>query len=164
MEINLSQIALQIVNFSLLVFILTKFLYRPVIKLLQDRTKKIAAGLKAAETNLEEKNRIAELKQRELIKAEREAAVILEAARKKASDVGKDIVTEAKTAAQQEVKKEYVLLEEKIHAERKNLQAEISRLVIDTTRSILTDTLTSGQQQAIVDSQISQLKKLKVKS
>lgn len=161
MYINFTQIIFQALNFGLLLFILTKFLYRPILKSLTDRDKKIAAGLAAAEANLQEKSRIAELKTRELIKAETEAAAVLEAARKKAEAVGKDIVADAKTAAQNEVKKEYQRLEETIHTERTKLRGEIGRLVVDTTRSILADTLTPKDQRAIVNHQITNLRHLK---
>jgi len=163
MQINFTQIIFQALNFGLLLFILTKFLYRPILKSLANRDKKIAAGLKAAEANLTEKSRIAELKTRELIKAEQAAAAVLQAAREKAEAVGRDIVADAKTAAQNEVKKEYQRLEETIHTERTKLQGEIGRLVVDTTRSILADTLTPRDQQAIVNNQIAQLQKLKSK-
>ena len=163
MQINFTQIIFQALNFGLLLFILTKFLYRPILKSLANRDKKIAAGLKAAEANLTEKSRIAELKTRELIKAEQAAAAVLQAAREKAEAVGRDIVADAKTAAQNEVKKEYQRLEETIHTERTKLQGEIGRLVVDTTRSVLADTLTPRDQQAIVNNQIAQLQKLKSK-
>ncbi|OGY16783.1 MAG: hypothetical protein A2784_02160 [Candidatus Chisholmbacteria bacterium RIFCSPHIGHO2_01_FULL_48_12] len=163
MQINFTQIIFQALNFGLLLFILTKFLYRPILKSLANRDKKIAAGLKAAEANLTEKSRIAELKTRELIKAEQAAAAVLQAAREKAEAVGRDIVADAKTAAQNEVKKEYQRLEETIHTQKIKLQGEIGRLVVDTTRSILADTLTPRDQQAIVNNQIAQLQKLKSK-
>lgn len=161
MQINFTQIIFQALNFGLLLFILTKFLYRPILKSLTDRDKKITAGLAAAEANLQEKNRITELKTKELIKAEAEAAAVLEAARTKAEAVGKNIVADAKTAAQNEVKKEYQRLEETIHTERTKLQGEIGRLVVDTTRSILADTLTPKDQRAIVNHQIANLRHLK---
>lgn len=163
MHINFTQIIFQALNFGLLLFILTKFLYRPILTSLTNREKKITAGLAAAEANLQEKSRIAELKTRELIKAEQAAAAVLETARTKAEAVGRDIVTDAKTAAQNEVKKEYQRLEETIHTERTKLQGEIGRLVVDTTRSILVDTLTSKDQQAIVNHQIRELQHLKSK-
>jgi F-type H+-transporting ATPase subunit b len=163
MQINFIQIIFQVLNFGLLLFILTKFFYRPILKSLTNREKKIAAGLKAAEANLTEKSRIAQLKTKELIKAEQEAAAILATAHSKAEVVGREIVADAKTAAQNEVKKEYERLEETIQTEKTKLQGEIGRLVIDTTRSILADTLTPKDQQAIVNQQIAELQKLKSK-
>ena len=43
--IELTQILTQIFNFTLMVFLLTKLLYKPVIKKLEERKAKIAEGL-----------------------------------------------------------------------------------------------------------------------
>lgn len=162
MQINFAQLIFQAVNFGLLLFILTKFLYKPVLKLLEERNRKIATGLKAAESNLKEKQAIEELKHRQLIKAETEAAAVLEAARKQAESTGKDIIAAAKTAAAAEVKKEYQLLAEKLQAEQKKLKSQIAGLVMDTTRSVLSDTLSSQDQQSIIKKQIAQLKTISI--
>ncbi len=39
----------QIINFAILAFILTKFLYKPILKLLDERQKKIAEGLELSQ-------------------------------------------------------------------------------------------------------------------
>ena len=161
MEIQLGQLILQIINFGLLLVILTKFLYRPIIKLLEDRNKTIAAGLKAAETSLKEKETITQLKQAELLKAEQGAAEILESARKKAVLTGKLLLDEAKTAAQVEVQKEYRLLEEKLKSERRDLHRQVADLVVDTTKRVLEGALNKNHQRLIIASQIDELQKLK---
>ncbi len=158
MEINFGQIILQAINFGLLVFLLTKFLYRPVVKLLEDRTKKIDDGLQAAEANLVERAKIEELKGKELIKAEKEAAALLEQAKDQAQTTGKKLVEEAKAAAKAEAVKEYQLFEEKMIVERGKLKAEVATLVIDTTKSMLKGALTADHQQAILQSQLKALK------
>ena len=162
MEINLIQILFQALNFGLLLFILTKFLYKPVLKLLEERNQKIEAGLKAAEDNLEEKAHLEELKTKSLIKAETAAAQVLEQARKQAESTGRDIIADAKDAAQVAVKKEHELLRQQLESERLKLKGEIADLVVDTTKSVLADTLTLEQQRTIVSHQIKQLKKVKL--
>ena len=162
MEINFIQLIFQALNFGLLLFLLTKFLYKPVLKLLADRNQKIEAGLKAAESNLAEKEALAQAKHEQLIKAEQAAAAVLDQARLKADAAGRDIIAQAKTAAQTEAKKEYHILQEQLAAERLSLKAEIANLVVDTTKAVLADTLTSQQQQAIVSHQIKHLKKVKL--
>lgn len=47
--VNLPQIIAQIVNFLVLLFILRALLYKPVLKMLDDRRQKISEGLNAAE-------------------------------------------------------------------------------------------------------------------
>ena len=61
-----------------------------------------------------------------------------------------------------EVKKEYQLLAEKLQAEQKKLKSQIAGLVMDTTRSVLSDTLSSQDQQSIIKKQIAQLKTISI--
>lgn len=161
MEINPSQILFQIANFGLLLFVLTKFLYQPLLKLLEDRNQKIAAGLKAAEDNLKQKDQLEILKQKELIQAEAQAASILEAAHQKADQVGKSLLAEAKQATQIAIQKEYQILQEKIRAERAKLQSEVVDLVVNTTKQVLSGSLSQSEQHQIIDNQIQELNQLK---
>jgi len=62
MEIRWYQLLFQIVNFGILIFLLNRFLYRPILKIVEDRNKKIEDSLKAAEATLKEKEKINELK------------------------------------------------------------------------------------------------------
>ena len=163
MEIHLGQILFQVINFGVLVLLLKKFLYKPIVKLLEDRTKKINEGLQAAQASLVAKAQLEELKQQQLISAETAAAQILDEARLKAETAGKTIIDQARAAAQAEVKKEYQILEEKLAHERDSLKADIADLVINTTKTVLLGTLTGEHQQAILTHQLKQLKHLKVK-
>ena len=74
MQINAIQIILQIVNFAVLVTVLTKFLYKPILKILEGRAQRIQEGLEAAEKSLEERAAVEEKKQEILIKTEKQTA------------------------------------------------------------------------------------------
>ena len=47
--LNLPQLIAQIVNFAILLIILRLTLYKPILKMLDERKQKIAEGLNAAE-------------------------------------------------------------------------------------------------------------------
>jgi len=47
--IDLKILLAQLVNFGILIFLLSKFLYKPVLKMLDQRKKKIAESIKKAE-------------------------------------------------------------------------------------------------------------------
>lgn len=160
MEINLGQILLQMVNFGILVFILTKFLYGPVLKILQQRAEKVAAGMKAAEQNITEREALEERKREELLAAEKEAAKVLEAATEKAKRLGKDIVEEARKEAQEVAKREQQQFEARLLEQEKQLKQKISELVISTTEAVLVNGLSDKDRQEIVNRQIGKIKKL----
>ena len=163
MEINVQQLILQIVNFSIIFFLLSKFVYKPILKILDERANKVADGLKAAEKSIQEQVLMEETKQKELVKTQKEVAKILEEANKKANVLSKSIVDEARTEAQKVIKNEETQLRARLEKEESRLKGEIANLVTDTTKTILKNNLSTKHQKEIIKSQISDLKKLKVK-
>jgi len=162
-EINVQQLILQIVNFAIIFFLLSKFVYKPILKILDERANKVADGLKAAEKSIQEQVLMEETKQKELVKTQKEVAKILEEANKKANVLSKSIVDEARTEAQKVIKNEETQLRARLEKEESRLKGEIANLVTDTTKTILKNNLSTKHQKEIIKSQISDLKKLKVK-
>ena len=108
----------QLVNFLILLFVLRRFAYKPLLKLLDERKQKIADGLanaQKAKSNLEE--------------AEKERQEIISTAKKGASE----IINLAETAAQknrEETLKEAKAGVEKIVTEaRKQIDSEKSKMI-----------------------------------
>ena len=163
MEINVQQLILQIVNFAIIFFLLSKFVYKPILKILDERANKVAGGLKAAEKSIQEQILMEETKQKELVKTQKEVAKILEDAGKKANLLSKTIVDEARSEAQKVVKNEETQLRARLEKEESRLKGEIANLVTDTTKTVLKSNLSAKHQKEIIKSQISDLKKLKVK-
>ena len=74
----------QIVNFIILLFLLKKFAYKPIMKVLDDRKHKIETSVKQAE-EIEIKLAETESKQKEIVKAaEKESSRILDETREAA--------------------------------------------------------------------------------
>jgi F-type H+-transporting ATPase subunit b len=74
--INLPQLIAQIVNFTILLIVLRLVLYKPILKMLDDRKQRIAEGLNAAE-----------IARAEAAKAQANIEAQLEQARKEGQDV-----------------------------------------------------------------------------
>ncbi|MBW7944297.1 ATP synthase F0 subunit B [Patescibacteria group bacterium] len=106
MDIELPQILFQIVNFGVVVGALTFLMYKPVRKMLEERSNKIEEAQKAAESTLLEKRNLDETKKRLIAEAEKEAQRIVDEAKKDAKRIEKDIIAQAKEAATVEVEKE----------------------------------------------------------
>ncbi len=161
MQIVWSQILWQIANFAILVTVLTKFLYKPILKILESRAQKIQEGLEAAERSLEEKARTEERKQQILIEAEKQAAEVLDQARLDAKSAAKDIVAAAKKEASEAVEKEYQILQTKIQGEELKIRRNIADLVAKTTATVLQGALSEKTHRQIIKSQINKLGSLK---
>jgi len=101
MDIKIFQILFQLVNFSVVVAVLSYLLYGPIVKILRERSKRIEAGQKAAEDALAEKEALQETKKSVLKKAKEEANAIREKAQQDKKAVLAETRKEAKQKAEQ---------------------------------------------------------------
>jgi len=149
----------QVVNFLILLFILKKFLYKPISNFLEQRRKKIEEGLKKAEKFTEEWLRIQDIKKGELVKAEKEAVQIMEGARKDAEKKEKEILESAhqkKEKLVEEAKGEISREKEKILDEAKKETAEC---VVWATEKILKRALKDKDEKNLIDEALKALEK-----
>ncbi|MBV8665901.1 MAG: F0F1 ATP synthase subunit B [Burkholderiaceae bacterium] len=143
MNINATLLA-QFVVFFILAFVTMKFVWPPIMKALDDRAKKIADGLAAADKGKEamaaaEKRVAAELAtardegQKRVGDAEKRALSIIEDAKKTASDEAARIVAAAKDEAEQQASKA-----------REALRGEVAALAVKGAEQILKREINAG--------------------
>ncbi|MFH1280400.1 MAG: F0F1 ATP synthase subunit B, partial [Candidatus Beckwithbacteria bacterium] len=161
MTIHWYQLLFQIINFGILVFVLNKFLYKPIVTIVNQRNKKIEDSIKAAEDNLKEKTKIEEIKKQARAEAEKEAVKIIENAKKEANKTSKNILNTAKEEAELEVDKKLAMLTEKLNEQERKITNKITDLVIKATSKVLKGSLTTTEQKKIIDLEIKQLKTIK---
>ena len=88
----------QVLNFLILVFILAKFAYKPLMKIMDDRKNKIAGDLAAAETAKTDAESIKAEYAAKLAAARQEAQAIIDNARKTVKTAKEAIALEKKQA------------------------------------------------------------------
>ncbi len=127
--INLPSLIAQIINFTILLIVLRMFAYKPVMRLLDERKKRIQEGLEASE---EAKRRLAE--------TEKEAAAQLERARQEgqgligqAQQISTRIQEEARQQARTEAEQLLERARSEIQLERDGAIAELRREFADLT-------------------------------
>ncbi len=158
MQINIWQVLFQAFNFGLILYVLTKYLYKPLMKLLDDRAKKINEGLAAAEKNLKAASESEKTVKAELGKAKKTAATILADAEKEAKIKGAEIVEQARVKAKAEA--------DKIRADIAGEQAELDKqiekkatvLATAMVKKALAETLTAKDSEKITSAIIAKLK------
>ena len=152
--IDIKLIAIQAFNFLVLLFVLKKFMYKPVLAML-DKRKDEAESAVALKSELEE--RVSEIdKERAdvLHKTRGEAEVILNEARQKGDRVANQIELSAKEKAEQIVAKgeeATVLKEKELRAKLKN---EVARISIETAEHVVGTSLTDDNKKALTDESI----------
>ncbi|MFH1012452.1 MAG: F0F1 ATP synthase subunit B [Candidatus Peregrinibacteria bacterium] len=89
----------QIINFGILLFVLIKVLYKPILNALEARQKKIAESLKKAEEIDRKATAAEEDRQKKLASAKKEAQQLLEEAKHDAEITRRDLVASAEDEA-----------------------------------------------------------------
>ena len=150
--ISVPFILAQIVNFSVVAFILWKFAFKPVVATLDERQKKIADGLKYADDMKAKLEATQQETAAILKKASVEASRIIDEARKSAKDY-LDRQTQEATAKANDV---LVKAQQAVELEHKKMLAdarsEIARLVVVTTERVLAKKLSEADRAAYNDS------------
>ncbi|PIE00931.1 MAG: F0F1 ATP synthase subunit B [Thiothrix nivea] len=136
MNVTLTLIG-QVIVFSVLVWFIKGVLWEPMLNALEDRKKRVADGLAAAEQGKHEEELARQKALSELKKAKAEAAEIITQAQKRASE----IVEEAKEAALEEAGRVKTAAEAEIEQEtiraREDLRAQVASLAVSGAEKIL---------------------------
>ncbi len=158
MNIEVNQILLQLLNFGILVAILGKLVFKPVQKILDSRSAKIAEGMAAAEKSLKEAAAVEEKKTAELAKAAKKAAAIVTEAKEESKKAGIELIEAAKAASARELEKQKQAFMEDLHKEELELKKRLATLVVETTKATLADSLKPADLKAITAKEIAKLK------
>ncbi|OGG13104.1 ATP synthase F0 subunit B [Candidatus Gottesmanbacteria bacterium RIFCSPHIGHO2_01_FULL_46_14] len=144
----------QVVNFAIIVVVLSKLLYTPILGMLEKRKAQIEEGIAGAERIKQEEAKLASRKEKLLLEARKEGHVILEEARKLAKEEEKQIIAQAHTEAEEIIAKGRV----EVEALREKLMVEVRRestgLGVAIAKRLLDKALGSQQQHAILGSHI----------
>lgn len=153
----------QIINFLILVFIFKKFLYKPLLKMMQDRETKIRKGLTDAEA-AEKALANAEAKQDEIIKkAGKEAERIIDTAKKTSEEIREETVTKSRAEAQKiiaEAQSQGKMELEKVRREAEGIALNISRSILEKA---LDDMFTATEKKTIIERNMKKVKEYSAK-
>ncbi len=150
MSINATLIG-QMITFALLVWFTMKFVWPPLYQSLEERKKRIADGLAAAEKGQEEME-LAEKRAINVLKeAKEQSADIVNLAQKRANE----IVEESKDAAKKEGERLLVAAQAQIDQElqqvKENLRKEVSSLALNAAEQILSAEIDQAKHQEILN-------------
>jgi F-type H+-transporting ATPase subunit b len=137
MQIDWLTVAAQIVNFLVLVWLLQRFLYGPIIRAIQQRESRIEerlADARAQRENAEEEARSLKRKQADL---DARVDEIIDDARQEAKDLRRD----NKQKIEEEAEARRAALRERIEAESEDALQEIRKRAAASTFTVIRDTL-----------------------
>ena len=149
----------QIVNFVILLFLLNKFLYKPLIKFINNRRQKIIEGLEKAKKGEEEFKKIQELRERELAKIQKEAEVIIVKAKEIGDEKQQEILKEAEIKTRKIIEEAKNRIEIEKEKMLKEVREDIANLVITATEKILEEEIDKEKEQKLIGKALNELKR-----
>ena len=158
MEIDIKQVLLQLLNFGVLVVVLGKLMFKPILKVLDARAKKIAEGQAAAEKSLKAMAEAEKKQSEKLAEASKKASAIIAEARSVSKKLGADLIQEAKATAALELEKQKEAFQKQLEKEEAELKSRIADLVVVTTKKVLSDSLKPSELNEITAKEIAKLK------
>lgn len=127
----------QIVNFLILFFVLTKFAFKPLIKMLDERSRHIEQSLEEAEKIKTMHLEATAQKEAIILEARHSAKDIISESKKQAEEVQQKLTTEAQNEVAKMLESgrlSLAVMKEKMSQE---LQKEVGELVVEATRKVM---------------------------
>jgi F-type H+-transporting ATPase subunit b len=150
-------LAVQMVNFLFLLALLYRFLYKPLLAKMEERTLAINTSLQAAEAARAEAARSQEENAARLRAAYQEAQSIREAALKEAAEEQRKLVDSARREAQKLVESAKAQTEADIRRAREELRREVSEIAIAVAEKLVRKSLRDDDHRRIVDDTIARI-------
>ena len=156
MNINATLLG-QTLAFVIFVAICWKYVWPPIIAIMEEREKRIADGLEAAK---KADDSLAEAQlafDQEMNKAKAEAAEILEKANSRASQIVSDATVKAEAEAEKILSSASKTIENDVNKAKEELRQKMSELIIDTSDKILGDEISPEKHQELLKKAASEL-------
>lgn len=151
----------QVINFLILFFLLSKFLYQPILKMLDERRARIKASLEKEKKIAETLAKLEEMRLAKKEDARKEAQTIISQAKeiieKEKREVKEKVgetIREAKEQAREEFQKEKEVL-------MAQFREQVAELVLLTTKQVLKASLGNEEQKKITKDVLKEIKELK---
>ena len=146
------------VTFLIVLFLLSKFAWKPILKMISDREESISNSLDAAKQAREDLANLKATSEKVMKEAHAERDALLREAR----DIKDRIIAEAKTAAQEEGRKIIAQAKDSITSEKnaalRQLREQVVQMAMEASTKILKKELANPQQQeALIESYLNEV-------
>jgi F-type H+-transporting ATPase subunit b len=142
---------INIAAFAVLFFVLAKFAFPPITKMLDERAAKIRESLEKAEDTRVEAERLLEEYKVQMAEARAEATQVIEQGRKVAESMKAEILAKAREEAEAEKAKAIEAIKAEKAAAVGELQQQVADLSVAVAGKIIGETMTRSDHEALID-------------
>ena len=158
LSVSIGTVIWTTIAFLVVVFILAKFAWKPILSSIREREESIEEALEAAERAKEKMKDLEANNEKLLLEARQEREEIIKSAR----DAKEKMIAEAKEKAQAEADKVLKNAQATIRAEKSSAINELKSLVgelsIDIAEKILKEELSADKQKALIEASMKEAK------
>ena len=149
--VDLPKLAFQVINFLLLLYLLNRFLFKPVLARLDERSQKISKGLEDAEVAARDRELARAEREAAVSEARKEAATVIANANKIATETRDEILAKAREDAERVTER----AREEINAEKDKamaeLRAHVADLALDAAAKLVRADMNATTQRRLVE-------------
>jgi F-type H+-transporting ATPase subunit b len=154
--ISLKEFIFYLINFLILMGVLTRFLYKPFLNMLAARKQSIVDALDNAELTNRRADEKMEQYSKRISKVEEESREIIRAAKVKADAQARDIIDDAHKEASDIIAKAEQTIEKEKEKAMEDMKQEIAVLAVMAAEKIVEREIQRAGQEAIVEEVIRQ--------
>lgn len=162
-ELGLDPVALlwQLLAFALLVFLLYKLLYRPVLRMLDERAERVRKGMEDAAKAREMAERAQEEFEKRIAEARKDGQDIVAQATQMSEKLRQEILDQARSEAEQLIQKERERFTQEREQAMAELKAQVADLSILAAQKVIGSSLDEKAQRKLVADFLSEAGDLK---
>jgi len=149
--INLPGLLTQLISFSVLVFVLYKFLYGPITNMLDQRAERIKESLEAADRARSEAASSAETVEKELANARQEGQRLIADAQEAARRAGEQIEQRSRQQAEEIIARAESEIAQQRDAAIEELRREFAGLAVLAAERVVERELDAARHQELID-------------
>ncbi|HIP52405.1 MAG TPA: F0F1 ATP synthase subunit B [Chromatiales bacterium] len=147
----------QIATFAVLVWFIQKFLWGPLTNMMEERKKRIAEGLAAADRGKHERE-LAEQRAKDVLhEAKVQAAEIVGMAQKRAAEIVDEAKEDARTEGERIIESAKAEIEQETNRAREQLREQVGSLALNAAQRILQREIDASAHADVVQSIASEL-------
>ena len=151
---NGGDIVFQLVMFIILLALLKKFAWAPLMGIMQQREDHIANEINAAEKSRAEANKLIEETRAELKQARQEAQTMIENAKKIGEDQKEQIISAARTEAERLKESAKMEIEQQKEQAMSALREQVASLSVLIASKVIEKELTPADQEKLINDYI----------
>ena len=141
----------QMLTFAVLVWFVKGVLWEPMLRMLEDRKKRIADGLAAAERGLHERELAEEHVKTRLNEAKKQAAEIIARAEKRANEIVEESKGQAREEGARLLAAAQADIEQERNRTREELRKQLGALVISGTEQVLQREVDAAEHNKVLE-------------